>query len=592
MLVLQRRFAIARHAGVGFQIARRDRDRRLRRRQNLLHALPAEIRDLPLQIPHARFAGVEPNQLPQPGVGDFPFAIPQPMILGLLRNQVTFRNLDLFVFGVAGQTNDLHPIKQRLRHSQRIRRRDEHHVRQIVIDLEIMIGEGRVLLRIQHLEQGRRWIAPPIGAEFVDLVQQKEGIRGLRLLHRLDDLTRHRADIGSAVAADLRFVAHAAQRHPHEIAAGRLRDRLAERRLADARRPDKAENRTAHLLHAVLHREIFEDAILHLLKAVMIVVQHRFGGDDVAFHLRRLLPRNRQHPVEIVTHDGRFSRHRRHCLQLLQLSQRFFARFFGKLGLRDPVLEFLQLVATVFAFTQLLLNGLHLLIQIVFALRLLHLPFHTAADLLLNLKDADLRLHKAVDPLQPVVHRRAVEQLLLLRDLQRQMRRHRVGELGVVVDLIDRDQHLRRDLLVELDVLLELADDGARQRFDLALVHRLFFKRRGVGLEELRIVGVARNPRARAAFDENLHGAVGQLQQLQNGADRADLVDVGGFRVVVARILLRGEQDLFIVLHDVFERAHGFIAADEERNDHMGKNDDVPQREHRIKRGIGQKLGP
>ena len=51
--------------------------------------------------------------------------------------------------------------------------------------------------------------------------------------------------------------------------------------------------------------------------------------------------------------------------------------------------------------------------------------------------------------------------------LEAEVRRHRVGELGRVVDLVDRDQHLGRDLLVELDVLLELRHDGARQGLDL-----------------------------------------------------------------------------------------------------------------------------
>ena len=36
---------------------------------------------------------------------------------------------------------------------ERVRRRHEHHVRQIVIDLEIVVVEGVVLLGVQHFEQ-------------------------------------------------------------------------------------------------------------------------------------------------------------------------------------------------------------------------------------------------------------------------------------------------------------------------------------------------------------------------------------------------------------------------------------------------------
>ena len=44
-----------------------------------------------------------------------------------------------------------------------------------------------------------------------------------------------RADVGAAVAADLRLVAHAAERDAHELAAHRARDRAAERGLARRR---------------------------------------------------------------------------------------------------------------------------------------------------------------------------------------------------------------------------------------------------------------------------------------------------------------------------------------------------------------------
>ena len=73
----------------------------------------------------------------------------------------------------------------------------------------------------------------------------------------------------------------------------------------------------------------------------------------------------------------------------------------------------------------------------------------------------------------------------------------RVGQLGRVVDLVDRGQHLRRDLLVELDVLLELRDHGARQRLDLLLLAGLLGDRLGIGLEERLVVGEARRCAAR-----------------------------------------------------------------------------------------------
>src|SRR5262245_66308259 len=87
------------------------------------------------------------------------------------------------------------------------------------------------------------------------------------------------------MAADLRLVAHAAKRHPHEFAPRRLGDRLAERGLADARRPDQAENRPAQLVGPALHREIFDDALLDLLQPVMVGIENVLGKRQVAIDI-------------------------------------------------------------------------------------------------------------------------------------------------------------------------------------------------------------------------------------------------------------------------------------------------------------------
>ena len=75
--------------------------------------------------------------------------------------------------------------------------------------------------------------------------------------------------------ADLRFVVESTEAHAHELATHRLRNGLTERRLPYARRPCEAEDRTLHLRGELAHREVLNDALLHLLQAVVIVAQHR-----------------------------------------------------------------------------------------------------------------------------------------------------------------------------------------------------------------------------------------------------------------------------------------------------------------------------
>ena len=136
------------------------------------------------------------------------------------------------------------------------------------------------------------------------------------------------------------------------------------------------------------------------------------------------------------------------------------------------------------------------------------------------------------------------------------------------------------DLLVELDVLVELAEQGPP--------HGLDFMRATIGSAECR--GLGRHVfagvldpnylRAFGAFDEHLHGAVRQLQHLQDGRDAADLVQIVGTRIVLgggfwatSRMCLPASIATSSALID--------FGAHEQRDHHVRENDDVAQREQR-----------
>ena len=123
-------------------------------------------------------------------------------------------------------------------------------------------------------------------------------------------------------------------------------------------------------------------------------------------------------PVEIVAHHRRFCAHRAHAAQLLQLRHRLFAGFLAQLGRLDLGFELGGLVLAVLAFAELLLDRLQLLVQIILALRLLHLPLHAVADLLLDLQHADFGFHMVEHALQPFGRAVQLQQFLLVGDLQ------------------------------------------------------------------------------------------------------------------------------------------------------------------------------
>ena len=123
------------------------------------------------------------------------------------------------------------------------------------------------------------------------------------------------------MAADLRLVVHAAQAQPLELAAERARDALPERRLADARRPDEAQDRACLPFGIELaHREVLEDAPLHLGEAEVVVVEDapRLVDGDRLFRGQR--PRQLDQPVEVGAHHrvlGRLLGHLRQARELL-----------------------------------------------------------------------------------------------------------------------------------------------------------------------------------------------------------------------------------------------------------------------------------
>src|SRR5690606_16516365 len=134
--------------------------------------------------------------------------------------------------------------------------------------------EGVVLLGIEHLEQGRGGVAAEVVAELVDLVEHEDGADGPRLLHPLDDLARKRADTGAPVATDRRLVVHAAEADAVKLPPQRVGDAAPERRLADARRPEKTEDGPFLVLLELADREVLQDALFDLLETVVVGVEH------------------------------------------------------------------------------------------------------------------------------------------------------------------------------------------------------------------------------------------------------------------------------------------------------------------------------
>ena len=163
-----------------------------------------------------------------------------------------------------------------------------------------------VLRRVEHLEQRRRRVAAPVGADLVDLVEQDHRVHRAGVAQGAHEPPGQGADVGAAMAADLGLVAHAAQRHAHELAARGPGDRLADRGLAGARRPDQRQDGAralvlgdAAILPQLAHGQVLGDAVLDVLEAGVVGVQHLARVHRIEPLLGALRPRHREQPVEV-----------------------------------------------------------------------------------------------------------------------------------------------------------------------------------------------------------------------------------------------------------------------------------------------------
>ncbi len=438
-----------------------------------------------------------------------------------------------------------------------------------------------VLFRIEDFEKRRGRVAAEIHRHLVDFVEKEDRIHRAGLLHHLDDLAGERADVGAPVTADLGFVADAAERETDELAVHRARDRLRQRCLADSGRPGEGEDGCLRLLDQRADGEEFKDALLDLLQPVMIFVQNLFGAFQIAALSALLVPRHRNQPVEIVARHGRFGRHRRHRLQALELLDRFLLDVLRHLALFDLFLQLVDLVALFILATEFLLDRLHLLVEVVLLLRLLHLLLDARLDAAIDLQLVHLDFEDAGDTVQPLDRRDDLEQVLLLVDADEQVRGNRVGELARIVHANGGDHRVVVQVVRQLHVLLEQRHDPAHRL--LRVGARLALLRQHFDHDAVEALVFFPLDRARAvdAFDEHLDVAVGQLQALDDVGHATHGKDVFGPGIVDRRIMLRREEDALVLEQRMFECARGRRSPDHERHHHVRENDDVAQRDDR-----------
>jgi hypothetical protein len=109
--------------------------------QQGLHDLAANLGNLPFEVTNAGLTGVMLDDVANSTLGNGELFGLEAIFFELLRHEVFKRDLGLLILGVTRNANNLHSIEQRRRDVQTVCGANEHRVRQIEIDFEIMIRE-------------------------------------------------------------------------------------------------------------------------------------------------------------------------------------------------------------------------------------------------------------------------------------------------------------------------------------------------------------------------------------------------------------------------------------------------------------------
>ncbi len=447
-----------------------------------------------------------------------------------------------------------------------------------------MIAELAVLLGIEDLEQGCRGIAAEIRAELVDLVEHHHGIARTGLLDALDDASRERADVGPAMAPDLRLVANAAERDPYELATHRARDRTTERRLADARRAREAEDRPARVLAELADAEELEDAILHDRQMRMIPIEDRARVVEPEPIDRLPIPGQIDDPVEIVPDDLGLGAVGMHPLEATQLAHRLFTAGVRQIRLFDLEPIVVELVGARVDLAELALDRAQLFAQEGLAVVPGRLLRDRAMEIRPRRRRLEIALEKSIDTAQPGQGILDLEDLLGFLESQPEIRRDEVGEPAGALDVGRDREDLGREVL-QRQQLFDPRSNGPGQRlaFDRPFVAAVFGRGEGrdANTRALRVFDHRLDAGLAESLHQDLEAPVGHLEGPQDRRDGADAVEVVRIRIDRLGIALRHEQDQAVAALRLFDGRDRMASLHEERKHHVREDDEFAKREDR-----------
>ena len=329
----------------------------------------------------------------------------------------------------------------------------------------------------------------------------------------------------------------------------------------------------AHLQHS----EVFQDALLHLLHAIVVAVQLLLGPGDVGVVASAFVPRQTDDRLQVLELHVVVGRLDVDAVQLRKLLVEDFGRLLAPMLCSSLVLEvghvFLPYARLVLV-AQLALYVLHLLAKEVLALLLVEVATRLVFYLSLELHQLDDVVGKLDGMAKSLQLRWAGEQLILLFDAERQVAAYRIEHEGrwlhvvyvlhQLVGIVIQDAHQPPCTLLEhrqhspVFGHLQSSGHGIGQTF-----HRSF-------------VASAHQPHVEyldsvESLEERVVGSVGHLHGMHELSGNADGVEVFGLRSIHLGSLLRQQCHHAVSALYLAQRLNAVLAAHGNGRDGSGE---------------------
>ena len=388
------------------------------------------------------------------------------------------------------------------------------------------------------------------------------------------------------MAADLGLIPHAAEADADILAVQALGDGAGDAGLADTRRADEADDLALHVGGQFADGQHLEDAVLDLLQAVVVPVQHPLGLGDVQIVLGEGVPGQVEAGVQIGADDRAFLIAALHLGEAVHLFEKLLFPILVQMEGRDLPAVLLGLGGGIVVLAQLLADHVELLVEVVVALVLIHRLVYLLGDLLIDLEHPALPVHLLDEQMQTAHQGAFVQNGLLILEAEQEVGRDVLGQEGGVGAGGDGKHHVLADVGVQsqqvVKALFDVADEDVRLRQLLGLRHPDRGRADG-GQQEAAVVLHLGESGAVFAFDQDADEVVRHPHHLLDLGHDAVSIEVGGLGVLDLHLLLCHEEDVRVVADGPLHGGDALLAAHLEVEQIVGED-------HQPAQGDGRKV--